>query len=250
MSPTLRAALRRAALAAAVCAASATAAAAATLPSPFLVQGSISDYWLDGTPTGAILDADVAAGQSSFNNNFAIETKKHAVQSGSTLLSEVPIVENAWFEVFFDSQQNNKKGNTELRLTSIQVLIDGDLVWRLPGLASPIILNRDGSTLTDSPNGNGRDFRILIPLRYAAEAAQLNGAIHRGSSTFTITWVQENSSGSPDEWELGDCTLPGYACLGANESLPLPPDIVPVPPAAPLLATALAALWLRRRRAA
>jgi hypothetical protein len=216
--------------------------AASMPPSPFNVDGGVSDYALID---GAILDATARGG--SFG--LVAETSSGS-GSGLRTLSTVPFVTIAGATYFeFNLDIREPSGNRSFALDMIELLIDGDVFWSFD---TSIIFNLPGAVATASPTAAGRDARLLIPTLLIQAAANVHEKVYTGSSTLTFNWSQSQSQGNPDRWSVAEgcpsAPPAGYDCFGAADIVG-DPNIVPLPAAAPLLGAAIAGLvWVRRRR--
>jgi hypothetical protein len=224
----------------------AAAASAAPLPpslAPMFIDGG-EVYRVDFDEQ-VLIDVTLDGLQSAFNSNRAISsTGRNGVGTGSGTwsLSEIPLVSGA-FQLGFDIQEPNNRAGREIRMETIEVRIDEDLIWSLDPMVGPLVFNypgdatRPASTETAAPNNNGADFALLVPLELVVRIGSYTGA-----SQLRIDWSQSSGGGSEDEWVV----LGGGHFL-ATQSVQVSRE-VPLPGAFGLAASGVAAILAVRRR--
>lgn len=215
------------------------AAAAALL----LAAAPVSALTIQGDQTyvlndGAMLDATAEDGQSTFSNEFAINSDVTVIDSmnygtGTISLGEVSIVDEA-FVFAYDIQETGNNPPTDI--SDIIIEVDGIEVWSYEG--EQLDFNLPDATPTDSPLGNGADAILSVSL------TNFFGYGFTSDSVLSFYWLQENDDNGPDEWVTSST---GTFLDGPLD--PQNPPVVPLPAGMPLILAALGALgWAGRRR--
>ena len=177
-------------------------------------------------PVTSIIDGTVSDGQSNFSSE--IITVGNEVLSISdaiplTTVSLTIIGGKLYFTLFFDSQETGGKGKHRIDIEQLRFYIspiesngtipgNADLVWDL-GVGNSIVVNPQDDG-TDSPQGNGADFALNIPV------SAMEG---RSSDEFLyLETYQTMADNGAEEWILdedGEFFEPGATIPEASSVL-------------------------------
>ena len=159
-------------------------------------------------PVTSIIDGTVSDGQSNFSSEIITVDNEELTVSDAipiTTVSLTTIGGVLYFQLFFDSQETGGKNKHRIDIEQLRFYVsptesngtipgNADLVWDL-GVGNSIVVNPQNNG-TDSPQGNGADFALNIPV------SALEG---RSSDEFLyLETYQTMSDNGAEEWILDE----------------------------------------------
>ncbi len=187
-----------------------------------IVNGDNTQLFLTGTNGLAAVvfgyDATNAAIPSSFSNSLLVKADGTSSSSPITFSSApfTTLLGNRYFAFVLDAQE--PKNLESLQITNISITVNGNVIWS----STETILLNSTAILTLTPQGNGADMAVYIPV------AAFNGRNLTGASTFIFSATHFGSSGGNEEWLLTDRGIPTavsfFPTSGVIQDIPAVPE--------------------------